>query len=334
MNFKDFIYKKMGDRDSFGFFYDYIEIDPYFSEKSITFDFLENLKKEALDRYANNTAIAYFIDFKHAIYRAISEGYKLPLSYDDILKTLYVQPQASEHVYLNVDELNLLELYKPTTKIEDFTKNVFLLCAYTGCRLNDYPLINESAFDEDDKELFYSSNKTQRTSRLRLHPLVPELAKNLKAYQYSADTAKALVARGIKAILRKIGNNLEDGNSFNKPLTLFQRGARMTRPKYAFVSSHTARRSFATNLYLDGFDIKNISRMMGHSTTIQTERYIVVSHSDYRTNTKTYLLGGEGIVNQEANDWALNEYLKGLGLTESDRIAMADLIKKLRKEGD
>lgn len=40
------------------------------------------------------------------------------------------------------------------------------------------------------------------------------------------------------------------------------------------VSSHTFRRSFATNLYRKGVNIDTISRMMGHTNSQQTRRYI------------------------------------------------------------
>ena len=38
--------------------------------------------------------------------------------------------------------------------------------------------------------------------------------------------------------------------------------------------THTARRSFATNLYLSGCDLYTIGRMMGHSSADMTRRYI------------------------------------------------------------
>lgn len=44
---------------------------------------------------------------------------------------------------------------------------------------------------------------------------------------------------------------------------------------WKFISSHTARRSFATNLYLRGGDLYMISKLMGHSSVTMTEGYIV-----------------------------------------------------------
>ena len=48
----------------------------------------------------------------------------------------------------------------------------------------------------------------------------------------------------------------------------------MEGEKWEFVSSHTARRSFATNLYLRGADLYSISQMMGHASVEMTQNYL------------------------------------------------------------
>ena len=45
-------------------------------------------------------------------------------------------------------------------------------------------------------------------------------------------------------------------------------------PKYKVVSSHTCRRSFATNLYRNGYSLAEIMPMTGHSTESQLREYI------------------------------------------------------------
>jgi len=40
------------------------------------------------------------------------------------------------------------------------------------------------------------------------------------------------------------------------------------------ISTHTLRRTFATNLYIEGVDLKRISRRMGHKSVKTTEKYI------------------------------------------------------------
>lgn len=53
-----------------------------------------------------------------------------------------------------------------------------------------------------------------------------------------------------------------------------------TKPLFECVTSHTARRSFATNLYLDGFPTIEIMKITGHKTEKSFMKYIKVSKLD------------------------------------------------------
>lgn len=59
---------------------------------------------------------------------------------------------------------------------------------------------------------------------------------------------------------------------------------RLSVPRYELVSSHTARRSFATNTYLAGIPAARIMLMTAHSTEEAFFRYIRISRSE---NAKT-----------------------------------------------
>jgi integrase len=52
------------------------------------------------------------------------------------------------------------------------------------------------------------------------------------------------------------------------------------KPLNECISSHTARRSFATNLYLDGFPVIDIMKITGHKTEAAFLGYIKVSKLD------------------------------------------------------
>lgn len=52
------------------------------------------------------------------------------------------------------------------------------------------------------------------------------------------------------------------------------------RQMFECVTSHTARRSFATNLYLDGYPTLEIMKITGHKTERAFQKYIKVSKLD------------------------------------------------------
>jgi integrase len=58
-------------------------------------------------------------------------------------------------------------------------------------------------------------------------------------------------------------------------IKLFRYGTDQEGEKWNFIAFHSARRSFATNLYLRGTDLYSISKLMGHADIQMTVHYIV-----------------------------------------------------------
>ena len=75
-------------------------------------------------------------------------------------------------------------------------------------------------------------------------------------------------------------------NSLTK---VFSAGKTETGEKWMFVSSHTARISFATNLAECGAPLLSISRLCGHSSTSMTQRYIVTDKVTLNDRAMEYL---------------------------------------------
>lgn len=70
--------------------------------------------------------------------------------------------------------------------------------------------------------------------------------------------------------------------------TMTKGGVRIevVEPKYKFVTSHTARRSGATNMYRNGIDILYISRLLGHSKIEQTVKYLKITTKELAISLK------------------------------------------------
>lgn len=212
-------------------------------------------------------------------------GYVMPAmkKFETLKKKMSVAEEASESVYLNREELKLIEGYKPHGKGEEFTRAIFLICAYTGCRISDAQILSENNFNNG--EINFTSIKTKSTSRLPLHPIVPELVKVIKGNTYSETSVKVIVGRCIKDICKNLG--------INETVTLYRRGERMTQPKWMMVSSHTGRKSFVTNMFLDGYTLEQISRILGHGhgkgDVKITMGYLCTSYADVVVGNRTYL---------------------------------------------
>ena len=106
----------------------------------------------------------------------------------------------------------------------------------------------------------YGGGSLPCEARASIHVDVEQL--ELQKFDFSL----TMYNRMIKIICKEAGVSAES--------SIYKAGKKQTGPKWQFVSSHTARRSFATNLYLAGCDLYTISRMMGHTSVDMTERYI------------------------------------------------------------
>jgi integrase len=82
--------------------------------------------------------------------------------------------------------------------------------------------------------------------------------------------------KAIKCICKKAGIN----NSILIERTEGNKIIKKRVKKYELVSSHTARRSFATNLYLAGVSVARIMLMTGHKTESSFFKYIRIDKSE------------------------------------------------------
>ena len=71
-------------------------------------------------------------------------------------------------------------------------------------------------------------------------------------------------------------------------MKVFKAGKSLTGKKHEFVSSHTARRSFASILASFGVSIREIQLRMGHANATITDRYILAPVNKLPESAKAY----------------------------------------------
>lgn len=182
----------------------------------------------------------------------------------NVCDPLNVKKVPSQHTFLTVDEIELIHNYIPQTETERTIKRWFMVECYTGARTSDARLLTEQNIKGD--KIAYISGKT------KIEAIVP-IHKNLAQYLAIPEGEKdnhnrAVVNRTLKSICKRLG--------IAKEITLYKAGKSQTKPKWHFIGSHTARRSFATNLALAGEKIAVISAYMGHTNIEMTSKYIVI----------------------------------------------------------
>ena len=200
----------------------------------------------------------------------------MPRDYD---KVLSVRGETSSNTWLNDLEIEALITYIPVNATERLVKNQFIMGCVTGARHSDY--IGFTRENVVNKRLVYVSKKTHIRAEVPLSPVVERLlAENEMFYLVGKEVSDPTFNKTIREICRKLG--------MNERLKLYRAGTFVEGAKYEFISSHTARRSFATNLYLRGADLYAISKMMGHKSVTMTEGYVVCGLRDLSDNILDY----------------------------------------------
>ena len=177
--------------------------------------------------------------------------------------------EETSSVYISEDEL--MKLYRLDLKDKptmEKTRDLFLIGAYTGFRFSDYSTLASENFCKDGI-IQKRTIKTDQNVAIPVHPVVQSIIirNNNEIPKVPYTTFNVTVKEVVKAadIDYKVSfNETRGGTSITK-----------TEPKWKLVSSHTARRSFATNAYLSGVPTIAIMKMTGHKTDERNQNSIL-----------------------------------------------------------
>ncbi len=182
---------------------------------------------------------------------------------------------VGQKVVLNPEELQRLadlRLFDFADKVRD----LFLIGAGTGQRFSDYSRYTPDNFYKTINNvpiLSLISQKTDTPAKIPLN-IFPWLIPILEKHEYSSPKmSMQKFNETIKDICKKA--KLDD-NVFivNQYIGRKARVEKTYAPKYQQVSSHTCRRSFATNFYRMGYRLAQIMLMTGHVTEAHLREYI------------------------------------------------------------
>ena len=227
--------------------------------EDITIRNLAKIREYMESIVAANTVVTYCAFIK-AFLAQFSDTDLIPKDYKSALKVKKKTP--SEHVTLNEEEIALIEQYEPRSQGESDVKAQFLCEYYSLARSSDINKFTAENIDEEKGIITYIAQKTKKKAIVPLHRNFLHYF-NLRGKQRT----RGFYNYTIQKICRNCGINAKTSR--------YYRGHEEILPKWAFVGSHTARRSGATNLAKRGVPIPTIAKMMSHGQDYQmTQRYI------------------------------------------------------------
>lgn len=158
-------------------------------------------------------------------------------------------------------------------------RDLFLIGCHTGLRFSDFTVLKPGNFKKAANGKEYIDMLTQKTGTKVTIPVKSEVREILTRYGYQLP--KAISNQNFNEYLKEVGQLA--GLTEPTTLTHFRNGKRidLTCPKYELMTTHTARRSFATNAYKAGVPLKYIMTITGHTTERMFYKYVRISPDEH-----------------------------------------------------
>jgi integrase len=151
-------------------------------------------------------------------------------------------------------------------------RDLFLIGAYTGLRFSDFTRITANHIEETEGKTIINIT-TQKTGAMVSIPLLPIPLALLKKYNFRAP---AISNQKMNDYLKELGQLA--GMTEKMIVTGSKAGKRQDTnlQKWERLTTHVARRSFATNFYRDGVPAVVLMQITGHTTQQQFMQYIAI----------------------------------------------------------
>ncbi len=191
-------------------------------------------------------------------------------------KTFAVNKKAKEQIYLRETELNSLEKLDLAKKpCLDRVRDLFLIGCYTGLRFSDYSRISKSNITEDNKFIQIKQTKTKEPIAI---PISAKAKIILEKYDYNLPS---ISNQKTNDYLKEIGKQIPQLNElFSRHIELEGKETIDEIERYKVLTTHTARRTFATLEYIKETPTKTIMAITGHKTERSFMKYICTTQKD------------------------------------------------------
>lgn len=209
---------------------------------------------------------------------------------DKIYRLPKVEDNSWNRPALTEEQVEMLYQCKCLKPKEEEVRDLFVLNCNLGQRFNDFiSKVNRDTIRVNESGIEVVELIQDKRNHKVVVPITTQAREILVKYDYQLPrytTAQAnyyLCRIAQKAGLTNLVQILAEKGCEYKPVMV---------PLYSLISTHTARRTFATRCYYKwGIDILTLSKLLGHSTLHQTEEYIKVTSTQAANKAAMKMLG-------------------------------------------
>lgn len=180
-----------------------------------------------------------------------------------------------DNIYLTSEELEAIyQLDLSSKPYLDRVRDLFLIGCHTGLRFSDFTQLKKENFGETEKGCVFNVKTTKTNERVVIP--VKQVIKCIWD-KYDGKLPRAISNQKMNQYLKELGKVAGISNNVIVKKTSGKEVREIIKPKYEFITTHTARRSFATNAYLSAIQPISIMKFTGHRTESAFMKYIKVS---------------------------------------------------------
>lgn len=236
--------------------------------------------------YTPNTVAATFSVMKVWLKMAEEDGLITDKSFHSWkskgfdVQHIYLTEEEIRKIYeLDFTELNRLH----PNSAQEATRDLFVLATQIGLRYDDLNRLNSSNWDIENRTVQVHTKKTIKTVLVPLTQIAVEIYK-----KYNGNFPRPQEKGKYNPQLRKIG---EKAGITQIVYVKSNEGGKIhieEKKKFELMSSHTARRSFATNLYKRCRNSRMVMAFTGHTTEESFRKYICIEQEEMADMAKEY----------------------------------------------
>ncbi|MDB5282789.1 MAG: hypothetical protein JWO06_1864 [Bacteroidota bacterium] len=260
---------------------------------------------------SNNTVGKYTKTLKTFLNEATERGLNTNLAFKH--RRFKVMREAVHKIYLN--ERELVEMYNldlSENKRLERVRDLFIVGCWTALRYGD--LVNIGPENITGDKISIKTQKTGEVVVLPLHWMVRSIMKKYSAFPNSMPPSICNVK--FNQYLKEIAFLCPSlGERVLSNLTRGGELVTLSKAKWECVTVHTARRSFATNLYLEGISSLTIMKCTAHKSEKVFLSYLKAS--------------AEENANLLQNHWSKKEALAAAGVSPATQEVLPQLANNL-----
>lgn len=226
--------------------------------------------------YATNAIFNPIKKLKQVLKMAEQEGYKVNPAYRN--RRFVAPAEITDKIYLTEAEIERIYTikYELFSQI-DHVRDRFIMACSTGVRFSDYDEIREENIFKNEHGEFVRV-KAQKTNITAVIPLNWMAKQILAKYNYSLP--KVIGNANFNDYLKTIGIDAKLDDKVSVSITRGGKNQTDIKAKHELIQTHTARRTFATNLFLAGYSNVEIMKITGHRTEAEFLKYIRISSEE------------------------------------------------------